>query len=219
MLSGWPGPAGEEYAVSLDRGRNHRLLVLPALFDEANKLRHFTLGVMRALDDAGADCFLPDLPGCNESLAPLNVQDVEGWRHAASAAARHFAATHVLAIRGGALLAPPDLAGWRYGATSGRSLLNTLLRARVLAAREAGANETREDLLATGRAEGLSLGGHDLSPAMIAQLEEASSHGDRLTDIVPSELDAQPLWLRAEPEHDEAQAEALARRIAGDLQS
>ena len=219
MLSGWPGPAGEEYAVSLDRGRNHRLLVLPALFDEANKLRHFTLGVMRALDDAGADCFLPDLPGCNESLAPLGTQDVESWRHAASGAARHFAATHVLAIRGGALLAPPDLAGWRYGATSGRSLLATLLRARVLAAREAGAIETRERLLAIGRAEGLSLGGYNLSASMIAQLEKASSPSGRLKDIVPSDLDAQPLWLRAEPEHDEAQAEALAQRIDGDLQS
>ena len=212
-----PGPASEEYAVRFDEGRERRVLVLPAFFDEANKLRHFTVATMRLLAQEDIDSFLPDLPGCNESVAPLVEQDIESWREAALAAAAHFGATHVLAIRGGALVAPPRLPGWRYGATSGRSLLNTLLRARVLASKEARLDETREELLAQGRSDGLTLGGHTLSAAMIAALEDATPTDGKLKDIAPSDLEGQPLWLRAEPGHDAAQAQALAGRILEDL--
>ena len=52
------------------------------MFDEANKLRHFTIELMRRLDTAGIDTFLPDLPGCNESLAPLEAQT--GWQRSVS---------------------------------------------------------------------------------------------------------------------------------------
>ena len=69
------------------------MLILPALFDEANKLRHFTVEVMRRLDAAGIDSFLPDLPGCNESRAPLETQTLTGWREAAEAAAGLFLGT------------------------------------------------------------------------------------------------------------------------------
>src|SRR5690606_7125640 len=100
------GSGGEGYALAFDHGRSARLLVLPALFDEANKLRHFTVEVMRRLDRAGIDCFLPDLPGCNESLAPLEAQTLTGWREAAGKAANRFAATHALTVRGSALCAP-----------------------------------------------------------------------------------------------------------------
>ena len=61
--------------------------MLPAWFDEGNKLRHFTVEVMRRLDGAGIDSFLPDLPGCNESLAPLEQQTLESWRTEAAEAA------------------------------------------------------------------------------------------------------------------------------------
>ena len=222
MIGSWPahagpGPASEEYAVRFDEGRERRVLVLPAFFDEANKMRHFTVATMRLLAQEEVVSFLPDLPGCNESLASLAAQDLESWREAALVAAAHFGATHVLAMRGGALIAPPRLPGWRYGATSGRSLLNTLLRARVLASKEAGLNETREELLAQGRSDGLTLGGHTLSAAMIAALEDATPPDGKLKDIAPSDLEAQPLWLRAEPGHDAAQAEALAGGILEDL--
>ena len=217
MIGNWPGPASDEYAVCFDEGRDRRLLVLPALFDEANKLRHFTVATMRLLAEEEVDSFLPDLPGCNESLASLVLQNLESWREAALAAAADFGATHVLAIRGGALIAPPRLPGWRYGATSGRGLLNTLLRARVLASKEAGLDEAREELLAQGRKEGLTLAGHTLSAAMVAALEDATPPDGKLKDIAPSDLEARPLWLRAEPGHDGAQAEALAGRILEDF--
>src|SRR5690606_34249762 len=83
VIAGWPAADGEEYALAFDEGREARLLVLPALFDEANKLRRFSAEVMRRLDAAGIDTLLPDLPGCNESLAPLEGQTLAGWREVA----------------------------------------------------------------------------------------------------------------------------------------
>jgi hypothetical protein len=143
VIASWPCPLPQggtapEYALAFDRSRPHRLLILPALFDEANKIRHQIAEVMRRLDGAGIDCFLPDLPDCNESLQALNEQTLESWRKAAMAAAAHFRTTRLLTIRAAAILAPPRLSGWRYGPTSGATALRALLRARQVAAREAG---------------------------------------------------------------------------------
>lgn len=217
MIASWPSPAGEEYALLLDQGRAHRILVLPALFEEANRMRHFAVETMRLLQEAGVDSFLPDLPGCNESTAPLEQQDLSVWTEAAVAAATHFGATHVLALRGGALLAPSGLPGWRLGNTSGRSLLGTMLRARTLSAKEAGIAEDRQALLEKGRDTGLTLSGHRLGPAMIRQLEDTTPVDGLLQDVSASDLGGAPLWLRAEPDHDPQQARRLAQRIMRDL--
>jgi hypothetical protein len=212
------GVAADELLVGFDRGRPLRVLVLPAWFDEANKLRRFTVEVMRRLDATGIDAFLPDLPGCNESLAPLPDQTLEGWRAAAASAAEALGATHVLAIRAGALLAPASLPGWQYAAQSGPKLLRGMLRARTIAAREAGNSETSEGLLATGRNEGLTLGGWPLGAAMIRALEEAEpvlAPGQQA--IAPGLLGGPSLWLRAEPDEDAAQADRLAALVAVNL--
>lgn len=217
MIASWPGPDGDELAIAFDRGRERRVLVLPALFDEANKLRHFTVETMRRLDAAGFDSILPDLPGCNESLAPLETQSLQGWRDAAEAAARHFDATHVLTIRGGALCAPAELPAWRYAPATGASILRAMLRARVLASKEAGLEETREDLLARGKESGLELAGYRLGAAMIRELDKAEpAGGAALANIAQADLGGAGLWLRAEPDHDPAQADALAALIAAD---
>ena len=151
MIATWPcpdasGAVQDEYALIFDRQRPRRLLVIPPLFDEANKLRRQLAEVMRRLDHAGIDCFLPDLPGCNESPRPLREQTLQGWRHTATAAAEHFRATHVLAVRAGAIIAPSSLPGWRYAPVGGASILRTLLRARIIAQREAGREETLAQL-------------------------------------------------------------------------
>jgi len=218
VIAAWPTPAGEEYAVAFDKGRAHRVLVLPAWFDESNKLRRFTVEVMRRLDGSGIDSFLPDLPGCNESLAPLETQTLESWRTEAAEAAWHFSATHVLAIRAGAMIAPDALPGWRYAPAAGSSQLRALLRARVLSSREAGREEDRDTLLAQGRQSGLELAGYRLGAAMITALAEAGlpasvSH----RDIGQGDLGGAGLWLRAEPDYDPKQADALAVIMAMEL--
>ena len=72
MLTTWPWPGegstGEEFALICEGGGAARLLIVPALFDEANKLRRFTVDAMRRLAAAGVTTILPDLPG---SVTPV----------------------------------------------------------------------------------------------------------------------------------------------------
>lgn len=224
MIFTWniPAPDGgaptTELLVAFNQGRPARLLILPAWFDEANKLRRFTLEVMRRLDEAGIDCFLPDLPGCNESLSPLPDQTLAGWRASAEAAAVACAATHVLAMRAGALLAPAGLPGWHYAPQSGSRLLRGMLRARVIAGREAGYSETSDGLLIKGRSEGLMLGGWHIGADLITELEAAEpACNPGQTAIAQTQIGGSGLWLRAEPDEDSAQADALAALIAASL--
>ena len=220
MIGNWhairaQGGTAEELLVSFDEERAMRVLILPALFDEANKLRRFTLDVMRALDLAGIDSFLPDLPGCNESLAPLVDQTLESWRGAAAAVSEEVSATHVLAIRAGTLVAPVTMPGWHYAAQTGPKLLRGMLRARTIAAREAGREESSEALLSLGRQEGLELAGWQLGAAMFRGLESAEPVQSEATEtITQKELGGPGLWLRAEPGEAPDQARALAAIIS-----
>jgi hypothetical protein len=214
----WPCPApdgsrAEEYALAFDQARGHRLLIVPALFDEANRMRRFTVEVMRRLDGAGIDCFLPDLPGCNESLQPLQDQTPESWRAAMASAAVHFGATHVLGIRGGALVVPVGRPGWLYAPVKGASILRQLIRSRILASREAGIDESQETLLAAGSMAGLELSGFRLG-APFLQAFQALLPVSGLTEIAQDTIGGAGLWLRAEPGEDRAQADALAAVLA-----
>lgn len=221
MIAHWPcpGPQGQtaEYAQAFDRQREARVLIVPALFDKANRMRRMLLDAMRHLDAAGIDSFLPDLPGCNESLQPFQAQSLHAWRAAMRQAAQHFKANHVLAIRGGTLVFPHTLPGWVLEPVKGATILRQLLRARVIAARESGRNEDIASLLETGRAEGLELAGYRCGAALIAGLESAVPlvEGQRL--ISQSELGGSGLWLRAEPGPAPEQSSALARIIVDGL--
>jgi hypothetical protein len=209
-----------EFALAFDRGRAYRLLIVPALFDEANRLRRLTVEVMRRLDAAGIDSFLIDLPGCSESLAPLDDQTIDLWREAVTVAAEHFGATHVLGLRGGALLLPPILPGWRYAPVNGANLLRQMLRARIVGAREAGLDESQESLLDTGLAKGLDLAGHCLGADMVRGLQSAKpALATGHTDIAQDMIGGGGLWLRAEPSEDRAQADALAAILAIGMKS
>lgn len=208
-----PGGTVEEYALACDGGRQYRLMIVPALFDEANRMRRLTVEVMRRLDAAGIDSFLPDLPGCNESLQPLEQQTPESWRAAMEDAATHFAATHVLAVRGGALVAPGELPGWHYAPVKGANILRQQIRARIVTSREAGTNETQDGLTAMALAEGIELSGHRLSAEFVGQLQELIPVSG--PDIIMQEtIGGGGLWLRAEPDEDRAQADALAAWLA-----
>ena len=208
-------------ALCFEQFRRWRLLIVPALFDESNRMRRFTVEVMRRLDNAGVDSFLPDLPGCNESLQALDRQTPASWQAAIAAAASHYRASHVLGIRGGALLLPVNLPGWRYAPVNGASTLRQLLRARIIAAREAGATETQESLLAEGLGQGLELVGYRLGADFIRDFQSLTptvSHA--VSDIDQDMLGGGGgLWLRAEPGEDRGQADALAAIIAIGIKS
>lgn len=209
------GGIADEYALCFDRQRKTRLLVIPALLDEANKLRRLTVEVMRRLDASGIDCFLPDLPGCNESQQDLSLIEPEDWATAVHAASRHFAASHVLAMRGGGLLLPPRLGGWHYAPVKGATLLKTLLRARVIASREAGKEESVDELVDTGIEDGLELGGYHLSGETIRQLRVLQPpERETVTTIDHATIGGGAPWLRAEPGFDRSQADALAAIVA-----
>lgn len=214
-----PGPSGQcdEYALTFDRGRDSRVLIIPALFDEANRMRRMLVDTMRLLDADGIDTFLPDLPGCNESPQSFTAQSLHGWREAMENVARHFRATDVLAIRGGALVYPATMPGWVLEPAKGASILRQMLRARVIAAREAGRHEDSAALLEQGRTEGLELAGYRFGAGLIAGLQDAlpQIEGQRL--IAQTELGSAGLWLRAEPSAAPEQSVALWRIIAADL--
>jgi hypothetical protein len=212
------GKHAEEIVLRFDRDRDARLLVLAPLFDEHNKTRRQLVETMRKLDAAGVDAFLPDLPGCNESLAPLAAQSLTLWREAVREALDQFRCSHVLAIRGGALLAPEHILSFFYAPVHGRPLLRAMLRARTIAAREAGREENTETLLTQGRENGLELAGWQLGGRMIGELEAAEwTIGPQVRIVDQVELGGSPLWLRAEPGEDPEQAAALAGLVASGM--
>ncbi len=220
IIGTWNAPArsgksSDELLVSFAQSREARILVLPAWFDEANRLRRFTMEVMRRLDAAGIDCFMPDLPGCNESLLPLRHQTIDGWRDAAQAAAQQLGATHVLAMRAAALIAPAHLPGWHYAPETGARQLKLMMRAHTIAQREKGIHQTTGTLQVNGRTKGAILAGWEIGPVMFNDLENAQSPAasDRQRAIPADALGASPLWLRAEPSHDPAQADTLAALV------
>ncbi|MFW2350348.1 hypothetical protein [Qipengyuania sp.] len=223
MYASWPcpqpdGSPGEEMVLGFDHARSKRLLVIAPLFDEANKFRHQTFEIMRRLDAQGIDCFVPDLPGCNESLAPHGEQSITRWRATVAAAATHFRTGRVLAIRSGAWLAPEGSAGWAYAPAKPGQVLRGMLRARTLAAREAGRSESAEALLVEGRERGLELAGWPLGAELVRELEEnAFVLPEALTAIEQAEVGGKPLWLRAENDVDPAQADALAALVAAGM--
>lgn len=212
MIASYPWGSGEEYALAFDKGRNARLLIVPALFEEASRMRRLTVEVMRRLDLSGIDAFLPDLPGCNESPVPLESVTPDDWKAAMAAAAAHFRATHVLGIRGGALLTPPGMQGWHYAPAKGSSLLRQMIRARILTARAAGRTETQAGLLAEGEKSGLELAGYRLSAAFLSEFESVVAPTCNL--IEQETIGGGGLWLRAEPDEDRNQADALAAVLA-----
>jgi len=217
----WPSPTVDggtrnEAALAFDAGREARLLVIPPLFEEANKLRHLLVEVLRRLDASGIDSFVPDLPGCNESRAHLAEQTLDTWRTATAAAAEHFGVSAVLTVRGGALLRPAGRPGWDYAPQDGPKVLRSMVRARIISSKEAGQPETREEIEAKGRSEGIALAGWHIGPDMFAALETAElpPREDGVALLDQETIAGRPLWLRAEPDFDEAQADAIAAVIA-----
>jgi hypothetical protein len=93
-------------------------------------------------------------------------------------------------------------------------MLRQMIRARILASREAGRDENHDGLMATAREDGIVLAGHTLSADFIRQFEALAPRGDGAGMIDQDMVPGSGLWLRAEPGESRTQADALAAILA-----
>ena len=196
------------------------ILIVPPLFEEANRTRRTLVLAMRALAADGFAALLPDLPGQNESPVPLEQVDLARWQDAlAEVAAGVDGPILVASVRGGALIdhRVKAAAWWRLAPVGGASLLRTLMRARVSADREAGLTSSLESLQEAAKTGPLLVAGNRLSPQMVAQLGASEAQPVEPLRSVGLGIDGiagTPLWLRAEPGEDAAMAAAIAADIS-----
>jgi pimeloyl-ACP methyl ester carboxylesterase len=212
----WRG--GEEHYLRLGEDAPVTLLVLPALFEEANRMRRFTVSLMRALADGGIGTVLPDLPGTGESTSEIADVTFAQWLEAIDAVADTVSKPlKTLAIRGGALLDSAAAAGWRLAPESGERLLRDMVRATALSQ---GISASALDQMA--KAEPTRLAGNIIAPDLYTALAGAApARGHyrtaRLEDDVAERdvvLTGSKLWRAAEPGEDAALIAAAAADIA-----
>lgn len=189
------------------------VLILPALFEEHNRTRAFTVAIARALAGVGIASVLPDLPGQNESALPTELVTLDDWRAAMAALSESLdpCPVHIAAIRGGAMLGAIEniRSVWRLAPVTGHAVLRDLRRA-------ASAGSDGDDTTFAGNA---------LGPALIAALESAVDlptlavpvRTARVGDD-PGNADVRfsgaPLWRRSEPATDETLSQLIAADIA-----
>jgi hypothetical protein len=198
------------------------VLIVPPLFDEANKMRRTLVQLGRTLAARGVAACIPDLPGQNESLIPTVDATMDDWQ---AALARHVAAhpgrVLLASVRGGALIdhAASAAAWWRLSPTQGANLLRTMLRTKIASEREAGVDTNMESLRESANHAPIELAGNVLSPTMVAQLDAAVAQENvaplRTVTLGTGEgkIAGSALWLRSEPGEDAALVSAMADDI------
>lgn len=197
-----------EYCLSVGEAGARTIMMVPPLFDEMNRTRRMLVEAMRTLADRGVRTLLPDLPGCNESLADLAGQSLDDWRRAVADCAVQVKATHIASLRGGTLIDDgPRLPRWNLAPVKGASLLKAMLRTRIAGDKEAGLFTTSEQLLGSAPVE---LSGNLLGTEMLALLEAAEPSTDNVHIVALADIGGSPLWLRAEPGDDTAMSAAIA---------
>ncbi len=203
----WRG--GSELLLRHGKGAPVTLLILPALFEEANRMRRFTVQLMRGLAEQNIGSILPDLPGMGESLHELAEVSFDDWTDAARALANQIRSAEgrclTIAIRGGALLDGVADHGWRLAPETGARLLRDMVRATALTG-----GQSASDLDAQARTKPVMLAGNLLSLALYASLSAAElPDGDRRCARMAGDVGAidvalagSRLWRAAEPGDD-----------------
>jgi hypothetical protein len=218
----YDAPSGREFCLSFGVATaQRRIMIIPPLFDEMNRMRRVIVSAMRHLERFGIASFLPDLPGCNESIADLTTHSLSTWKLAMASAANRGNSTHIASLRGGALIdeTHSDLPHWRFVPAKSETLLKAMLRTRVAGDKEAGLITTSASLLKQAEHSPIELGGNWLGPQMIAELsvtEAEQLHDLRVVTLGdgPNAVTGSALWLRAEPQDDANFAVAIADDLA-----
>lgn len=183
------------------------ILLVPPLFEEANRTRAVLTDMARRLAARGLASAIADLPGQNDSLLPMEQARLTSWRRSlAAATATLTGRIHIAAVRAGALLDGYVEAAsrWYWSPMTGAEQVRELERLRA-----AG--------------DGESYGGNLLAPELLAELTAAEPmtlaplRTVRLaTDPRPADATFAfaPPWRQSEPVSDPALAAALADDIA-----
>ncbi len=215
----------KEFCLSIAAQSSRRVMLVPPLFDEMNRMRTMLVDVMRSLEALGVGSFLPDLPGTNESLIPLEQVTLSDWQKAIETCAAQHKISHIASFRGGVLTAAnmKTAEHWIFTPAKGATILRTMLRTKVAADREAGLTTSLAELASRAGAGPLELAGNIIGPDLFAQLNAADIPDLKHQRIVRLESDSKPadgqitgsaLWLRAEPDDDPAMSSAIAQDIA-----
>jgi pimeloyl-ACP methyl ester carboxylesterase len=197
----WRG--GTETLLRYGAGSPITLLILPALFEEANRMRRFTVSVMRNLAALQIGSILPDLPGCGDSLTDLVDVSFADWEDAVASLTDNIFGS--VAIRGGALLDADLMNRWRLAPNSGERILRDMIRATSFSE-----GLTAVELDRRARIEPTRLAGNLISPAFYAAFHKATP-----VDIAHmTSVEGAKLWRAAEPSHDPDFAHLIAADIA-----
>ena len=196
----WRG--GSERLLRHGVGSPTTLLILPALFEEANRMRRFTVSVMRNLADRGIGTILPDLPGAGESEQSFADVTMDDWRAAVSSLTDDIFGS--VAIRGGCLMDGTIAHRWRLAPENGERLLRDMVRATAFSM-GVSASEIDEQ----ARSAPTRLAGHLLSPALYSALHDAIP----VDSAYITSVEGKKLWRAAEPGDDPE----FARLIADDI--
>jgi len=215
----------KELCLSLAARSGRRVMLVPPLFDEMNRMRKMLIDVMRSLEALEIASFLPDLPSTNESLLPLEQATLSDWQKALEACAQQHQISHIASFRGGALAVAEMQSAdhWVFNPVKGGTILRTMMRTKVASDREAGLSTSLAELAARAKAGPLELAGNIIGSDLFTQLNAAEIPTMKNQRIVRLESDNKPgdvqipgtaLWLRAEPDDDLAMSAAIAQDIA-----
>ena len=215
----------KELCLRLGARSFRRVMLVPPLFDEMNRMRKMLVDVMRLLEPLKVGSFLPDLPGTNESLTALEQVTLSDWQNAIKACAEQHGISHIASFRGGAMAVTRMTAEnhWIFSPIKGATILRTMMRTRVAADRESGLNTSLADLTGQAEVAPIELAGNILGSQLFMQLNAADIPDMPNQRMVRLESDGKPsdihipgsaLWLRAEPDDDLTMSSAIARDIA-----
>lgn len=193
MIADYAWRGGREAMLRLGPATGATLVVIPPLFEEANRMRRLLVEVMRELAVQGIASVLPDLPATSDSPVATIDARLEDWREAvASLTAVLPTPVRTVAVRGGCLLDATAEARWRLAPVSGASVLRDMVRATALSTGVKAA-----ELAATARATPTRLAGNMVHPELYASLEAAVVAGEAQAAAI-----AGTPWRRAEPGDD-----------------
>lgn len=220
MTSDYAWALGREGVLRMGPDTGTTILILPPVFEEANRMRRILAQVMRGLAERGIASALPDLPGTGDSLVATVDARFEDWSAAITALADSLPRPLLtVAVRGGVLLdgvAKPDVR-WRLAPESGKRLLRDMLRATAVT----GTLKASE-LEMRARAAPTRLAGNLIHPDLFIALDAAEPDAVLARTAVVGESTAphdiafagSPPWRRAEPEDDAALVAAMTDDIA-----